>query len=80
MAVERRRADVYDISVTKTHRYVAAGFINHNSFWHSKIMTERVRKDEELIDYADRHAAVTAAAPGVLNPYKQGLELLRDIK
>jgi stage V sporulation protein R len=80
VAVERRRADVYDISVTKTHRYVAAGFINHNSFWHSKIMTERVLKDEELIDYADRHAAVTAAAPGVLNPYKLGLELLRDIK
>ncbi|MFA0758548.1 MAG: hypothetical protein PVTTEEND_001741 [Candidatus Fervidibacter sp.] len=50
------------------------------SFWHSKIMTERVLKDEELIDYADRHAAVTAAAPGVLNPYKLGLELLRDIK
>jgi stage V sporulation protein R len=78
--VKRRRADVYDITVVKTHCYAAAGFINHNSFWHSKIMTERVLKDSEVIDYADRHSAVTASPPGVLNPYKLGLELLRDIK
>src|SRR5439155_25301382 len=26
------RGDVYDISVEKTHRYAAAGFINHNSY------------------------------------------------
>jgi stage V sporulation protein R len=80
LEVKRRRADVYDITVVKTHCYAAAGFINHNSFWHSKIMTERVLKDSEVIDYADRHSAVTASPPGVLNPYKLGLELLRDIK
>jgi stage V sporulation protein R len=39
VAIERRRADVYDISVEETHRYAAAGFINHNSYWHSTIMT-----------------------------------------
>ncbi|HEX9383397.1 MAG TPA: SpoVR family protein, partial [Gemmatimonadaceae bacterium] len=33
------RADVYDISVEETHRYAACGFINHNSYWHSTIMT-----------------------------------------
>lgn len=50
------------------------------SFWHSKIMTEKVLRDEEVVDYADRHAAVTASPPGTINPYKLGLELLRDIK
>ena len=35
VAIERGRADVYDISVEETHRYAAQGFINHNSYWHS---------------------------------------------
>ncbi|TMA31470.1 MAG: SpoVR family protein, partial [Deltaproteobacteria bacterium] len=43
------RADVYDISVEGTHRYAAAGFINHNSYWHSTIMTTRALKDAEII-------------------------------
>src|SRR5688500_7230582 len=34
VALEHGRADVYDISVTETHRYAAGGFINHNSYWH----------------------------------------------
>jgi len=50
------------------------------TFWHSKILTERVLTDSEVVDYADCHAKVTASPPGVLNPYKLGLELLRDIK
>ena len=36
-----RRADVYDVSVEGTHRYAAQGFINHNSYWHSTIMTQK---------------------------------------
>ncbi|HEU5090259.1 MAG TPA: LAGLIDADG family homing endonuclease, partial [Roseiflexaceae bacterium] len=55
-AIEHGRADVYDISVTDTHRYAAQGFINHNSFWHSEIMTRKALKDGELVDFADHHS------------------------
>jgi stage V sporulation protein R len=50
------------------------------SYWHSKIMTERALKPDELIDYADHHAGILASSPGHLNPYKLGLELWRDIE
>lgn len=50
------------------------------SFWHSRIMTTRALKDHEVIDYADHHAGVTASQPGRINPYKIGIELLRDIE
>lgn len=50
------------------------------SFFHSKIMTERAMKPEELIDYADHHSGTMAMQPGQLNPYKIGIELLKDIE
>ena len=50
------------------------------SYWHSKIMTTRSLKDSEIIDFADHHAGVMAMAPGRINPYKIGIELLRDIE
>lgn len=80
VSIEHGRADVYDISVTETHRYAAQGFINHNSFWHSEIMTKKALKDGEVIDFADHHSGVVATQPGRLNPYKLGIELLRDVE
>jgi stage V sporulation protein R len=80
VAIERRRADVYDISVEETHRYAAQGFINHNSYWHSTIMTQRILKPSEMVDYADHHSGTMATSPGRLNPYKLGIELLRDVE
>ncbi len=80
ISIEPGRADVYDISVEQTRRYAAAGFVNHNSYWHSKIMTTRVLRDDEVIDYADHHAGTLATSPGQLNPYKVGIELFRDIE
>jgi stage V sporulation protein R len=80
VSVERGRGDVYDISVAETHRYAAQGFVNHNSFWHTEIMTQKALKDDEVIDFADHHAGVVAVHPGRLNPYKLGLELLRDVE
>jgi stage V sporulation protein R len=50
------------------------------TFWHSTILAERALEDDELLDYADAHAATLATAPGRLNPYKLGLELWRDIQ
>jgi stage V sporulation protein R len=50
------------------------------SFWHSNIMTRHVLSDAEVVDYADHHSGTMATQPGGLNPYKLGLELLRDIE
>ncbi|MBH25524.1 MAG: SpoVR family protein [Myxococcales bacterium] len=78
--IEHGQCDVYDISVTETHRYAAGGVINHNSYWHSKIMTEHVLDASEIIDYAEAYASVMATAPGQFNPYKLGIELFRNIE
>jgi stage V sporulation protein R len=50
------------------------------SYWHSTIMTEKALRKDEVIDYAEHHAGTMATSPGRLNPYKLGLELLRDIE
>ncbi len=50
------------------------------SYWHSKMMTERVLDASEIIDYADNAAGVLATAKGQLNPYKLGIELFRNIE
>ncbi len=80
VAIGRRRADVYDISVETTHRYAAAGFINHNSYWHSTIMTQKALSPSEVIDFADHHSGTMAMQRGRLNPYKLGIELFRDVE
>jgi len=50
------------------------------SYWHSRIMTEKALEDSEVIDYADHHSGTVAMGPNRFNPYKIGLELLRDIE
>ncbi|MBI2066653.1 MAG: SpoVR family protein [Deltaproteobacteria bacterium] len=50
------------------------------AYWHSKIMTEKVLDDSEIIDYAQHHSATVSPQPGKLNPYKLGMELLRDVE
>jgi stage V sporulation protein R len=50
------------------------------SYWHSRLMTEKVCDASEILDYADNNAAVMATSPGNLNPYKLGVELYRDIE
>ena len=78
--LERGRADVFDVTVETTHRYAAEGLIHHNSFWHSRMMTEKLLEPSEIIDFAERHAGAMAIQPGRLNPYKLGIELFRDIE
>jgi stage V sporulation protein R len=50
------------------------------SYWHSTIMTQKALEPDELIDYAEHHAGTMGTSPGRLNPYKLGLELLRDVE
>jgi len=50
------------------------------TYWHAKIMTQRVLNDAEVIDFADHHSGTLGGPPGALNPYKIGLELYRYIE
>ncbi len=50
------------------------------SYWHSTIMTQKALHPSEVIDYADHHSGTMAMHGGRLNPYKLGIELLRDIE
>ncbi|MBC7543797.1 MAG: SpoVR family protein [Candidatus Sericytochromatia bacterium] len=50
------------------------------SFWHTTIMTQKALDASEIVDYADHHSGTVAVQPGRLNPYKLGLDLLRDVE
>lgn len=50
------------------------------SYWHSKMMTQNILKDEDFICYADHHAGTVAMPPMGFNPYKIGIELFRNIE
>ena len=50
------------------------------TYWHSRMMTEKILKDSEVIDYADHHSGTLGGSRTHLNPYKLGVELYRDIE
>jgi len=50
------------------------------SYWHSHMMTRHVLNDSEIIDFADHHAGTMFMQMGGYNPYKVGIELMRDIE
>jgi len=50
------------------------------SFWHSTIMTQKALDPSEVVDYADHHSGTMATSGKRLNPYKVGIELLRDVE
>ena len=43
-------------------------------------MTQKALQPSELIDYADHHSGTMATSGKRLNPYKLGIELLRDVE
>ena len=49
-------------------------------YWHSKILTELVLKDSEVIDYCDHYSGIVQMSGQRLNPYKLGVELMRHIE
>lgn len=74
-------ADVYDITVDEAHSYVANGFINHNSFWHERILTELPLTPEEHLEFRRMHAAVLSPGSRMsINPYYVGYNILHDIE
>lgn len=49
------------------------------TYWHSKMMTETL-KASEIVDYCDQFSSVIASQPGMVNPYRLGVELLRHVE
>lgn len=80
VAIEHSCDDVYDITVDVKHAYVANGFVNHNSFWHSRIMRELGLSDVEHLEFAELHSGVVSPHVGQLNPYYLGYRILEDIE
>lgn len=80
VSIERGCADVFDITVAEKHTYVANGFVNHNSFWHSRIMRELDLPDNELLEFAELHSGVVSPHKGQLNPYYLGYKIFEDIE
>ena len=50
------------------------------SYWHSKMMTEQICTDAEIVDFACSHSGTMAMSETSINPYKIGIELYRDIE
>src|SRR5262245_37760393 len=84
-AIERWQRDILSMVREESYYFAPQGMtkiMNEGwaSYWHSRIMTEKACSAAEILDYADHHSATVATQPGVLNPYKLGLELFRDIE
>jgi stage V sporulation protein R len=80
VSIEHGGADVFDITVDTKHAYVANGFVNHNSFWHSRIMRELDLPDTEMLEFAELHSGVVSPQKGQLNPYYLGYKIFEDIE
>jgi stage V sporulation protein R len=84
ISIEHDVADVYDITVDRTHRYVANGMLHHNSLWHSRIMRKLgdsgVISDSETVEFAQLHSSVLSPSPTSLNPYYLGFKMFEDIE
>jgi stage V sporulation protein R len=83
--LERWQRDVLSIVREEAYYFAPQGqtkIMNEGwaSYWHSKMMTERLLTDAEVIEYADHHSGTVSMQPGRLNPYKLGIELFRDIE
>jgi len=83
--LKRWQRDIIDMLREEAYYFAPQGMtkiMNEGwaSYWHTKLMTDKLMTSSEVIDFADRHSAVVAMTPGQLNPYKLGLELYRDIE
>lgn len=83
--MERWQSDILSIIRDEAYYFAPQGqtkIMNEGwaSYWHTKLMTEEILDDSEVIDYADHHSGTVLMRPGQINPYKIGLELYRDIE
>jgi stage V sporulation protein R len=82
VTIEAGEADVFDITVDVAHAYVACGFVNHNSFWHSRILRDMELPHDEHIEFVRLHSSVLSPPPRgrSINPYYVGFKMFEDIE
>lgn len=81
VSIEHGTNDVYDITVDVAHAYVANGFVNHNSFWHERIMTNLDLTPQEHLEFRRLHSSVLSPGSKMsINPYYVGYNIFRDIE
>src|SRR5512135_508437 len=83
--LERWEHDILSIVRDESYYFLPQGqtkIMNEGwaTYWHSRIMTEKVLKDGEVVDYADHHSGTLGGSRLRINPYKLGVELFRDIE
>ncbi len=83
--LERWQQDVLAIIREEAYYFAPQGMtkiMNEGwaTFWHTRLMTQKILSDSEVIDYADHHSGTVSTQPGRLNPYKLGVELFRNIQ
>ena len=81
---------VYDFSVENSHAYKASCFINHNCFWHHRLLNQMYDDgyltDGVMIEWLKSHTNVIAQPPvghpaySGLNPYALGFAMYTDIR
>jgi stage V sporulation protein R len=86
ISVDTGSGTVYDLTVDETHRYVAQGFVNHNSWVDYHIIARQglsgLGQDHEsggIIEYA-KHKMGVLGGKYSMNPYRLGFNLLCDIE
>jgi stage V sporulation protein R len=84
VSIEHDVADVYDITVDRSHRYVANGMVHHNSIAHSRIMRRMADRglisDSDVLEFAQLHSGVLSPSRTSLNPYYLGFKIWEDIE
>ncbi len=84
VSIEHGMADVYDITVDRSHCYVANGMIHHNSLAHSRIMRRMAERglisDSDVLEFAQLHSGVLSPSRTSLNPYYLGYKMYEDIE
>jgi len=83
--LERWQVDVMDMLREEAYYFAPQGMtkiMNEGwaSYWHCKLMTEKVMDSSEVIDFADKNSGVMSTSRQQLNPYALGLALYRDIE
>ncbi len=83
--LEDWQADVLEIVRDEAYYYAPQGqtkIMNEGwaTYWHSRLMTRYLLRDDEIVTYCDHHSGTLYTHPGQLNPYKLGVELFRDIE
>lgn len=78
--VEYDVGEVFDFEVKNTHKYRASSFINHNSFWHYRLMHKLELPQKYHIPFLKSHNQVLRPHVGGLNPYHVGFEIFKKIE